>query len=110
MMAMYPDHGFTVDSAKRLLETFRKTESLDCAAGSGRKKERPKQKAKAVAKAIRKNPNVSQRALARISGAHLSKVRRIMKEDLELKTYRTVKAQKLKESNQKKRLAACECW
>ena len=65
---------------------------------------------KAVAKAIRKNPNVSQRALARIPGTHLSKVRRIMKEDLELKTYRTVKAQKLKESNQKKRLAACECW
>ena len=104
IMAMYPDHGFTLDGVKNLLKKFRKTESLDRAAGSGRKKERPKQQVTAVAKATWGNPNASQRALARISGAHLSKVRRIMKEDLELRTYRTVKARKLKESDREKRL------
>ena len=81
-----------------------KTESLDRAASSGRKKK----KAYAVSEGRREGD--PEKSLARISRAHLSKVRRIIKEDLEPKTYRTVKVQKLKESNQKKRPAACECW
>ena len=64
---------------------------------------------KAVAEAIRKNPNGSPRSLDRGSGAHLPKVRRIAMADLQLKTHRTVGPQKLTESNQGKRLAACEC-
>ena len=43
IMAMYPDHDFTCDGAKNLLKKFMKTESLDRAASSGRKKKRPMQ-------------------------------------------------------------------
>ena len=110
ILAEHPGQGFTLDGLKGMAKKYTSRATLGRKAGSGSAKKRTARQAKKVKKSLEKNPNVSMRRIASQVGVPLTTVGRIMKEDLEFKTYRTVKAQKLKASSKQQRLEACLKW
>ena len=101
----YPDEGFELNALKSMAKKWRKHGTIERLSGSGLKRKRTPKQIKAVKKIVEKNPNVSQSSIAKNVGVNKSMVRRIMKDDLELKTYKTIKAQRLVKRKIEDRLA-----
>ena len=96
VMAARPEEGFTLAGLKVAKAKYSNGTTLRRKEGSGRKKERTRRSIKSAKKMVGGDPNISQRQIAQKAGVTREKTRRIAAGDLELKTYRSAKAQKIK--------------
>ena len=108
---MYPGYGLTEQGVKDVCKRLNETGGTDRQSGSGApRRARTEENVEAVRSVMEGDRDATRGDAIKATGLSRSTVRRILRQDLELKPLRKIKGQRVKAANAEKRLELCRKW